>query len=313
MPRVSVIVPFFDAASYLECCIKSALTQTITDWEMLLVNDGSTDQSMRIAQRFANADSRISVLQHANGENRGVSCSRQLGLDHAAGEFIAFLDADDMFLPSKLERQLQDTDDHPRCGVFHTAVETIDENAAPFSGTTRFNEFSLKSKEYAFDEQPKFLQSHAVCNSSTLIRRPLLDEISIGYSQLFQAEDFVLWVRLSEVTCFYFNAHPMVRYREHAKSATQRMSSIPAAQELRNVEFLSAVIATAQRDTTVHRAQQLLEQQLSETVRRVRSETGLSDPTQAITPGSNDPIFHSRIHGLLRRVRRAIQVLRFGS
>ena len=121
-PLVSVITPFLEEASHLDDCVRSVLAQTDRSWELLLVDDGSTDGSAGIAGRWASEDpERIRVLAHPGGVNRGRSESRNLGLSAARGEFVAFLDADDVFLPFKLERQVAVLRDHPQVGMLVAA------------------------------------------------------------------------------------------------------------------------------------------------------------------------------------------------
>lgn len=100
MPSISVIVPVYQAEAYLEGCIESVKSQTFTDWELILVDDGSRDGSPAICDRGAAEDSRIRVFHKPNG---GVSTARNLGLQEARGEYIAFLDSDDRFVPRTLE------------------------------------------------------------------------------------------------------------------------------------------------------------------------------------------------------------------
>lgn len=106
-PLVSVIVIFLDAERFIEEAIRSVFAQTHAAWELLLVDDGSTDGSARIARGYAERwPARVRYLQHEGGGNRGMSASRNLGLREARGTYVAFLDADDLFLPEKLERQI---------------------------------------------------------------------------------------------------------------------------------------------------------------------------------------------------------------
>ena len=100
MPSISVIVPVYQAEAYLEGCIESVKSQTFTDWELILVDDGSRDGSPAICDRGAAEDSRIRVFHKPNG---GVSTARNLGLQEARGEYIAFLDSDDRFVARTLE------------------------------------------------------------------------------------------------------------------------------------------------------------------------------------------------------------------
>lgn len=103
---VSVIVIFLNEARHLRAAVESVIAQEGAEWELLLVDDGSTDGSSEIARGYAQADPRIRYLAHPRGENRGMSASRNLGLAHARGEYVAFLDGDDLYLPERLQRHV---------------------------------------------------------------------------------------------------------------------------------------------------------------------------------------------------------------
>ena len=105
MPKVSVITPAYNAEPFLEATVSSVQNQTFSDWEMIIVDDCSTDSTYMLAQRLAKSDARIRVLQ--NDKNSGVAVTRNRALDAAQGEYIAFLDADDLWLPDKLEQQIR--------------------------------------------------------------------------------------------------------------------------------------------------------------------------------------------------------------
>ena len=94
-PQISIIVPVYNVEQYLQSCIDSIITQTYTDWELLLVDDGSPDRSGEICDEYAKKDNRIRVFHKRNG---GVSSARNLGLDKAQGEWVTFIDADDYIL-----------------------------------------------------------------------------------------------------------------------------------------------------------------------------------------------------------------------
>ena len=113
-PRVSAIIIFLNGERFLAEAIDSVLAQRFTDWELILVDDGTTDGATAIAQRYA-ADhpGRIRYMEHPGHENRGMSASRNAGLRAARGEFIAFLDADDIWLPKRLEVHVAALDAHP--------------------------------------------------------------------------------------------------------------------------------------------------------------------------------------------------------
>lgn len=99
--KVSVIIPVYNVEKYLESCLESIKSQTFTDYELILINDGSTDESVAIMRRYAKTDARIRIISQSN---RGVSAARNLGLSVAEGEYVLFVDSDDTILPDALER-----------------------------------------------------------------------------------------------------------------------------------------------------------------------------------------------------------------
>jgi glycosyltransferase involved in cell wall biosynthesis len=113
-PLVSIVTPCLNAAAFLGEAMESVLAQTYMNWEMIIVDDGSTDRSLTIAQDYAMRDPRrIRVLRHEGGGTRGKAVSRNHGIDHARGRFLTFLDADDVYLPGKLARQVSIAEAHP--------------------------------------------------------------------------------------------------------------------------------------------------------------------------------------------------------
>lgn len=109
MPKVSIIVPVYKVEKYIQKCLDSIISQTFTDWECLLIDDGSPDKSGEICDEYAAKDPRFSVFHKPNG---GVSSARNLGLDHARGEWVTFVDADDMIQPGFLSALLVPTIDY---------------------------------------------------------------------------------------------------------------------------------------------------------------------------------------------------------
>ena len=121
---VSVVLPVFNGARLMREAVDSVLRQTYPHWELLLVDDGSNDGSTAAARAFAAAHpDRIRYLAHEGRANRGASASRNLGASAARGEYLAFLDADDVFFPDKLEAQVPLLDAHPETGMLYAATE----------------------------------------------------------------------------------------------------------------------------------------------------------------------------------------------
>ena len=122
-PLVSIIMIFLNGERFIEEAIASVFAQTWPHWELLLVDDGSSDRSPAIAKAWAERrPERVRYLQHADGANHGTGPSRNLGLDHARGEYIAFLDADDVFLPERLARHVAMLEARPEVGAVQSKM-----------------------------------------------------------------------------------------------------------------------------------------------------------------------------------------------
>ena len=122
-PRVSVITCFLNLGNYLQECVDSVLAQTTDNWELILIDDGSTDSSRDIALAFSQKyPGKIIYLEHEGHINKGPSLSRNYGIQTARGEWIAFLDGDDIWLPDYLTNQLMLVDQHPAAAVFFEAT-----------------------------------------------------------------------------------------------------------------------------------------------------------------------------------------------
>ena len=124
IPLVSIVVPIYNSASYLPRCLDSILKQTYTNWECILINDGSTDNSSEIAQNYVARDSRFSLYSQ---ENRGLSAARNLGLDHAKGKWLACVDSDDELLPEYLA-VLCETGEKNNADLVNGSKQTVHEN-----------------------------------------------------------------------------------------------------------------------------------------------------------------------------------------
>src|SRR5262245_19685019 len=123
-PLVSIIVPFFNTAPFIAEAIESVRAQHYDAWELLLIDDGSSDGSTEIAQDYARRyPDQIRYLAHEGRQNRGKSTTRNLGLRQARGEYVTFLDADDLFLPDKLARQVKLLNAQPAAGMVYGRTE----------------------------------------------------------------------------------------------------------------------------------------------------------------------------------------------
>lgn len=183
--NVSIIIPFFNRLDLLSKTINSVLMQTHNNWELLLINDGSTESLEPIEKQIIN-DKRIRLLHQSN---TGVSAARNLGIREATGEYIAFLDSDDLWLPHKLEKQLN-VMIKGEYDISHTSYQRINEDDIPgrliHSGDNKQNLF------------PQILSSCTIATPTVMIRSKILKEIENPFSLAFHiGEDVCLWIDLS--------------------------------------------------------------------------------------------------------------------
>ena len=210
MPRVSVIIPTYNRAHLVERAIDSVLTQDFADFEIIVVDDGSTDETPIKLSRYG--DSRICYLRKENG---GLASARNAGIAQAHGEYIAFLDDDDTFLPTKLSLQAQLLDVRPEIGVVAGGWLFVDEASGRTTKVFPWEfQGNLDLKAWLF---ASLFPVHAA-----LVRRQWLQEVG-GFDQAFpRLEDWDLWLRLAYagcpmrwsealVCCYHFHETNMVR------------------------------------------------------------------------------------------------------
>jgi glycosyltransferase involved in cell wall biosynthesis len=202
--RVNVIIPCYNSARFLGDALDSVLRQTHADTTALVIDDGSTDATVEIARTFG---SRVTVLQQPNS---GPSVARNLGIDAAHGEYIAFLDADDRWHPEKLSRQLAVFAAHPECGLVHTAIRHIDD-AGVFTG--RPVNAPLRRETHG-DCLALLLSRNTITTSSVVVRRQVLGHRRF-LAGLHVAEDWDLWLRLALRTKVGYVDDELTEYRFH--------------------------------------------------------------------------------------------------
>lgn len=204
--KVSVVMPAYNAARYIEASIRSVQAQSITDWELLVVVDGSADGTLKIVQRLAEEDARVRVL--INGRNLGTAKSRNRGVAEAKGDWIAFLDSDDLWRRDKLEKQLALAEREPGAALLYTACAYMDENGKPYT--------------YILRAKPRFtyrdlLRRNLLSCSSVMVKRELM--LRYPMAEGFMHEDYATWLQLlCELPCAYGVDEPLLIYRLSRKS-----------------------------------------------------------------------------------------------
>jgi glycosyltransferase involved in cell wall biosynthesis len=210
-PEISVVMPVYNAAAYLEEAVRSILGQTFRDFEFIIINDGSTDATASILKRYAGLDSRIRLYHQ---ENQGMMSALNRGCQLARGQYIARMDADDVSLPQRLQRQLEYLEGHPEIGIVGTWIFNIDE-----SGSVRGT--------WCPPTNPKLLKwtnffGVCVSHSTVLMRRQVIEKLGFYRPDAVHAEDVDLWLRASSITEFGNVPEVLGKYRVWTGSTHQR-------------------------------------------------------------------------------------------
>jgi glycosyltransferase involved in cell wall biosynthesis len=208
-PLVSIITPAYNTAGFLSDAIESALAQTMTDFELLIADDGSTDGTLEVARGWAQRDSRVRV---STGPNRGTASARNRAMRHARGSYFALLDSDDVWQPGFLDAQLAVFRAHPEADV-------VTGNAYNFGGPSHDRPLKPIGTECQRLSLLDILEKEdAVCIMS-VFRRRVLDRIGAFNTDLRQCEDYEYWVRAAHAGCvFLVNPAPLAYYRRHPDS-----------------------------------------------------------------------------------------------
>lgn len=207
-PLVSVIMPAYNAAPYLQAAIESVLCQTYPHFELIIINDGSTDGTEAAAHLYL-TDRRMRYIYQKNG---GISRARNRGAAEAQGEYLAFLDADDLALPNRLQEQVRSLEQRPDYGVAYSQFQSF--------RTGQPNVLHTYVREgRSGDILAPLLRHSFICPSTVMLRRTVFETVG-GFDKEFRdAEDWDLWRRLAYggVKFFYIEM-PLVRTRLHAQS-----------------------------------------------------------------------------------------------
>lgn len=213
-PIISVIIPVYNGEQYLTDTLNSVIAQSEPRWEIIAVNDGSTDRSQMLLEDAARKDpDRIRVVSVPNG---GVSRARNTGVSVARGEFIAFLDQDDLWMPEKLHLQLEQFRSDSSLGISFTNESIIDQSGAVIRERVLiFNE--NRNRGFVFKH---LIFDNFIAISSVMLRRDLFEEIG-GFDPRYSlAEDYDFLLKAVKKVPVDYLDEPLLLYREHGGSGT---------------------------------------------------------------------------------------------
>lgn len=224
-PKVSAVIIVFNGAEFLEEAIESAIAQTSVEWELLVVDDGSTDDSPEIARRYARRDpGRVRYLEHPGHVNRGMSATRNLGLRESRGQYVAFLDADDCWLPNTLADQAALLDMHPRAALVAGPMEWWHSWSGHLADLQR-DVLTRPVREDTCAVDPpeilaRYLADEIPVPNGIMVRRAMALAVG-GYEESFGGlyEDQVFCVKICHRYPVVAATKTWYRYRQHAASS----------------------------------------------------------------------------------------------
>jgi len=229
MPLISVVIPVYNGDKTIRETIESVINQTFEDFELIVIDDGSQDSTLEIVKSIP--DSRLKVFSFPNA---GLAASRNRGIKLACGDYISFIDADDLWIPDKLESQLQALQDNPQAAVAYSWTDCIDE-FGDFS--RRGNHITIQGNVYAQLLLTDFIEN----GSNLLIRAQAFQKVGYFDESLPAAEDWDMWLRLAANYEFVVVPSVQVLYRLSASS----MSANVVRQEAACLRVIERAFAQA--------------------------------------------------------------------
>lgn len=243
-PLVSAIIIFLNGEKYIGEAIESIIAQTYTNWELLLVDDGSTDGSTEIAKSYAGTNSKIKYLEHEGHQNKGMSATRNLGIKNASGEYVGFLDADDVWLPNKLTEQVSVFNKYPQCYMVYGRTQIWYSWTGNVYDKEKDHFYPLGVKPNSIVYPPKIVllllenkaQSPTTCNA--LFKKNVFEKAGLfleNFKGMFEDAAFFCKVALAFPT--YVSDAYWARYRQHNESCSA-ISSVAEVDEKARYNFL---------------------------------------------------------------------------
>jgi glycosyltransferase involved in cell wall biosynthesis len=212
---ISVIIPTYNRANLIEKAIKSVLKQTYQDFEIIIVDDGSTDNTEEIIRGFK--DKRVKYIKKYK-KNRGISVARNIGIKIARGKYIAFLDSDDEWFPEKLNKQIKILQDgSPELGVVYSISCYIDESGK------NINKLRNSKKVEGYIYEDLLGKNYVGTPSTVLIRKECFHQVGLFDDLLNAQEDWDMWIRIAKYYRFALIKIPLVKYRLHPNQISKNL------------------------------------------------------------------------------------------
>ena len=213
MPKVSVIIPTYNREDFISETIQSVLEQTYKDFEVIVVDDGSTDNTQKKLEVFGN---KIQVIEQKNSER---AIARNKGIKNAKGDYIAFVDSDDIWLKDKLKRQVEFLDNNKEFILVYNPSFRINEKGQKIKAAQR------QLKGYSGNVFEKLLFRNFIVSATPLIKRAIFEKTTGFETNYIPYEDWEFWIRFSLLGNFYFINEPLTFYRIHKNQSVKLVNA----------------------------------------------------------------------------------------
>jgi len=218
MPKVSILLTCYNHLAYLPAALDGILNQTFRDYEIIAIDDGSTDGTREWLSSRPEP-----MVRMFNEKNLGTYGSLNVALGKASGDYVAILNDDDLWAPEKLERQLALFESHPKVGLVHTDGKFIDGDCATVEGSPLGFEFP---RTETGDVLLSLIYANKIIASAVLVKRECFDRLGGFNENYFGSGDWEMWMRIAEVYDVGFVPEPLTYYRVHGANASHKLDRI---------------------------------------------------------------------------------------
>lgn len=215
MPKVSVIIPTYNRDKYLEKAIRSVLKQTYKNYELIVVDDGSTDKTKKIVKKYVKKYPK--KVRYIYQDNRGPSAARNTGILNAKGKYITFLDSDDEYLPKMLKRQIAYMKKRPKCRFLYTWYYDISSN-----GKIKRKRKTKKFRTKKGLQRGLFFRKLTIRTSTVMIQKKVFKKTGLFNEKYWYSQDWDMWLRIAKYHRGHCLKEPLAKYRQHDSNRSSR-------------------------------------------------------------------------------------------
>ena len=237
--KVSVVVPSYNHEKFILKALNSVVRQTYKDYEIVLLDDASSDCSVERIDEFIAAHPEIPCRRYVHAQNKGGVITLNELIQHAQGEYIALINSDDIWDDNKLELQVHYLDQHPEVGAVFTQAVFVDNNDQLLTDTVGFPSHLFKQRNRSRGQWLRrlFYELNCFCHPSILIRKSVYDEIGLYDPRLRQLPDFQMWIRLIKQREIHIIEKPLVQLRIH-KANTSKITVETISRNLNEMTYI---------------------------------------------------------------------------